>query len=196
MFSVRAPAPYADPAPKQERVYFQKPPDYKTGIEEEDKSSSRRGNRSPSCVGASERHAWPPCTTWRACRRTPTRAGTRLPPPLCSPPGCGGLRFGAGRTKSSQTTSLTRGTAPHDSRSLRPGGNPASQLRQPTRSLMPRGYRLPSPTGVRARRTAFLPAAHPILIARDRLYTGRTLLTVRLESEGRPGIPAGSLAWP
>lgn len=162
-----------------------KPLDYTTGIEEEDKSSSRGGNRSPSCVTASERRAWPPRTTWRARRRTPTRVGTRLPPPLRSPSGCRGLRFGAGGTNPPGASARFVAQLPTTAtRSVQVEIQlPGSASRHGR--IRHTGNRLPSPTGVRASRRAFiLPTAHPILPTRDRLCAGRTLL------KGRRGIPA------
>lgn len=186
MLSVPTSATCADPAPNQGWVYFQKNHRItRQELKRRIKAAAEGGNRSPSCVTASERRAWPPRTTWRARRRTPTRVGTRLPPPLRSPSGCRGLRFGAG------------GTNP-------PGASDQFVAQQPTtaaRSVQVEiqlpgsasrhghvrhtGNRLPSPTGVHASRRAFiLPTAHPTLPTRDGLCAGRTLL------KGRRGIPA------
>lgn len=90
------------------------------------------------------------------------------------------------QNESSRSSSLTHGTAPHDSLSLHPGGNPASQLCQEARPLMPCGYRLPSP--------AAKPSSPP-LIPSSPLRTscaGGTLLRMRMESEGRAGHPHSS----
>lgn len=94
-----------DPSPNQEQVHSQKPLNYKTGIEEEDKSSSRGRSLSPSCVRASKSWTWPPCTT--------CPAGPRLPPLLrSSPHSRGGQRFGCRQHKSFLSIIPTRGTAP------------------------------------------------------------------------------------